>query len=76
MSIARGGEAGGDCRGVGADDAQGVDAVGAQRQEDADAVGAGGVRLVDDRVDAGLLERHGCGGSGYAAADDQCLHVG
>ena len=58
---------------VGVDSAQGVQAVAGEGKESAGVVRAARVRLVDDRIEAGALQRHRGYRSGYATADDQGL---
>ena len=71
--VGRGREAGGQHRLVGADGAQGVEAVGGHGQVGAGVAGSGEVGLVDLGVDAGVLQRHGGDRAGDAAPGDQCL---
>ena len=75
QDVGRGGEAGGQHRLVGVDGPQGVEAVGGDGEVGAGLAAVGDVRLVDDRLDAGALERHRGDRAGDAAPGDQCLHL-
>ena len=55
------------------EDVEGRQAVDGQREERPDAVGAVAVSLVDNRVDAGPLQRHRGHRTGDPATNDQCL---
>ena len=58
-----------------ADRPEGVDAVGGEREEGTDPVGAPVVRLVDRRGEPGLAQGDGGDGTGDpAAGHDGCLH--
>ena len=64
-------EAGGQHRLVGIERAQGVQTIGGYGEIRADIFRGPGVRLVDDGLDPGAVQRHGRNCTGNTAADDQ-----